>query len=195
MSKRASLVMVFRFGAGQQHFRQLGPDLIIRQIRSPFFSHDDNIPGRQHLFVATEKLPEQALYAVALKGLAHLAPGHQTQTAFWPLPRGQAHAEMRRKPALPPGLGPEVFPAAAEPLVSGKAGRLWGCGGVTGEMSWAGGLGGAVQRCSLYFTPTGVCGLWLGGFARPGVPPWCSCGSESHECGTFSIDWADRCVS
>jgi hypothetical protein len=66
-----------RFGAGLQDLQQLGPDLGIRQIRSPFFGHDNNISGRQHLFVAPEKLPEQALYAVALKGLAHLASGHQ----------------------------------------------------------------------------------------------------------------------
>jgi hypothetical protein len=78
MSNKASLVMVFRFGAGQQDFRQLGPDLGIGQIRSPFFGHDDNIPRRQHLFVASEKLPEKALNAIALKGIAHLAPRHQT---------------------------------------------------------------------------------------------------------------------
>jgi hypothetical protein len=187
--------MVVRAPAGQQDFGQLGLHLGIGQSRSPFFGHDDNIPRRQALFVASKKLPEQPLDAVALKGLAHLAPRHQTQAAARALPRGQADAEMRRKQSFPPGLGPEVLPAAAEPLISGKAGRLRGGGGVTGKVSWAGGLGGVLQRCSLYLTPRGVCGLWPGGFAIPGVPPWCSCGSGSHGCGTFSIDWADRCVS
>jgi hypothetical protein len=187
--------MMISLGAGNEDFRQLGLHLGISQIRSPFFGHDNNIPRRQDLFVASEKLPEKAFYAVTLKGLAYLAPGHQTQARAFALPRGQAHAEMRRKPTFPPGLGPEVLPAAAEPLVSGKAGRLRGCGGVTREVSWAGGLGGVLQRCSLYLTPRGACGLWPGGFVIPGVPPWCSCGSGSHECGTFLIDWADRCVS
>jgi hypothetical protein len=31
--------------------------------------------------VASKKLPEKTLNAVALKGLAHLAPRHQTQAA------------------------------------------------------------------------------------------------------------------
>jgi hypothetical protein len=195
MSTRASLVMVVSSRAGKQDFGQLGLHLVIRQIRSPFFGHNNDIPRRQNLFVASEKLSKEALYAVALKGLAHLAPRHQTQAGAGPLPRGQADAEMRRKPPFPPGLGPEVLPAAAEPLISGKASRLRGCGGVTREVSWAGGLGGALQRCSLDLTPRGACGLWPGGFAIPGVPLWCSCGSGSRECGTFSIDWADRCVS
>jgi hypothetical protein len=195
MSTRASLVMVYSTGAGQQDFGQLGLHLGIGQIRSPFLGHDDNIPGRQHLFMASKKLPKQAFYAVALKGLAYLAPRHQTQAAARAFPRGQADAEMRRKPTFPPGLGPEVLPAAAEPLISGKAGRLRGCGGITRGVSWAGGLGGVLQRCSLDLTPRGACGLWPGGSVVPGVPPWCSCGSGSRECGTFSIDWADRCVS
>jgi hypothetical protein len=141
--------MVSSTDAGQQDFGQLGLHLGIGQIRSPFLGHDDNIPRRQGFFVAPEKLPQQAFYAVALKGLAYLAPRHQTQAAAQAFPRGQADAEMRRKPALPQGLGPEVLPAAAEPLVSGKAGRLRGCGGITGEVSWAGGLGDVLQRCSL----------------------------------------------
>jgi hypothetical protein len=195
MSPRATLVMVILAGVGKQDSGQLGPHLGISQIRSPFLGHDDNIPRRQALFVAPEKLPEEALYTVALKGLTHLAPRHQTQAAAWALPRGQTDAEMRRKQSFPPGLGPEVLPTAAEPFVSGKAGRLRGCGGITWEVSRAGRLGDALQRCSLYVTPRGACGLWPGGFAIPGVPPWCSCGSGSRECGTSLIDWAERCVS
>ena len=131
MSTRASLVMVVLAGVGKQDFGQLGPHLGISQIRSPFLGHDDNIPRRQALFVAPEKLPDKAPYAVALKGFTHLASRHQTQAATGALPRGQTDAEMRRKQSFPPGLGPEVLPTTAKPFVSGKAGRLRGLGGIT----------------------------------------------------------------
>jgi hypothetical protein len=173
------------FGAGRQDLQELGPDLCICQIRSPFFGHDNNIPGRQHLLVASKKLPEQALYAVALKGLAHLASGHQPQTASWPLPRGQGNAEMRRIPALPPGLGPEVLLTAAEPLVSGKAGRLRGGGGSTGEMSWAGGLGGVLQRCSLYLHRQALAAFGSAVFQYPASPLGAHAAQKAMSAGPF----------
>jgi hypothetical protein len=137
--------------------------------------------------VASKKLPEEALYPVAPAGFAYLASRHQPQAGACPLRRGQGDAEMRRVESFAPGLGPEILPAAAEPLLPGKAGRARG--GVTG------GLGGRRQRGSLWFTPRGVCGPWPGGFAAPGVRPWCSCGSGSRGCGTGAVGSADRFVS
>lgn len=43
MSPRASLVMVVSVGAGEQDSGQLGLNLSIGQIRSPFFGHDDYV--------------------------------------------------------------------------------------------------------------------------------------------------------
>jgi hypothetical protein len=116
--------MVVSFGAGEQDPSQLGLHLGIGQIRSPFFGHDDNIPRGQDLFVAPEKLPQEALYPVAATGFAHLAPRHQPQAGAFAFPRGQADAEMRRVQFLSSCLGPLVLLAAANPLVSGKAGPL-----------------------------------------------------------------------
>ena len=101
------------------------------------------------MFVAPEKLPEKALHPVAPEGLAHFAPRHQPQPRAFALAGGQADAEMRREQSFSPGLGPEVLLAAADPLVSGKAGRLGACGGFTGEVGWAFGLEGGRERCSL----------------------------------------------
>jgi len=151
MIARASLVMVISSGAGEQDFCQLGLHLGVGQIRSPFFGHDDNIARRQNLFVATEKLPQKALHPVAATGFPHLATRYQPQPGGPSLPRGQADAEMRRVQSFSPGLGPQVFLTAADPLVSGKAGRFRGCGGFTGEVSWAGGFGSGFQRGSLNF--------------------------------------------
>ena len=149
MSTRASLVMVLSLGAGQQDFRQFVLHLGIGQIRSPFFGHDDDVPRRQELFVAPEKFSQEALHPVAATGFAHLAPRDQPQPGAASLPRGQADAEVRRVQSFSPCLGPQVLLAAADPLVSGKAGRLPGCGGFTGEVSRGGGLWGGRERCSL----------------------------------------------
>jgi hypothetical protein len=135
--------------------------------------------------VASKKLPEQALDAIALKGLAHLASGHQTQTAAWPLPRGQGHAEVRRIPPFSPGLGPEVLLTAAEPLVSGKAGRLRGCGGITGEMSWAGGLGGVLQRCSLYLHRQALAAFGSAVLQYPAPPLGAHAAQKAMSAGPF----------
>ena len=142
MSPRASLVMFITVGAGEQDSSQLGLHLGIGQIRSPFFCHDDNVPGRQKLLVTAEKLPQETFHPVALAGLPHLAARHQPQPGACGLARGQGYAEVRRVPPFSPGLGPEVFPAAANPLVPGKAGPLRGC--ITG------GLGGVLQGGSLF---------------------------------------------
>jgi hypothetical protein len=99
--------------------------------------------------VAAKKLPEEALHPVAPGGLAHLASGHQPQAGAGALPRGQTDAEMRREQPFPPGLGPEVLPAAAQPLLPGKAGRLGGGLGLMGAVRLAGGLAGVLQRRSL----------------------------------------------
>ncbi len=56
---------------------------------------------------------------------------------------------MRREQPFPPGLGPEVLPAAAQPLLPGKAGRLGGGIGLRGAVRLAGGLAGVLQRRSL----------------------------------------------
>jgi hypothetical protein len=84
--------------------------------------------------VASEKLPQETLHPVAATSFAHLTPRHQPQSGASPLPRGQTDAEMGSIESFAPGLGPEVFPAAAEPLVPGKAGRVRGCviGGLSG---------------------------------------------------------------
>ena len=195
MSPRASLVMSIRLGAREQDSSQLGLHLGIGQIGSPFLGHDDNVPGRKQLLVAAEKLPEEALHPVAPTGFAHLAPRHQPQPGAGSLPRSQGDAKMRGVKSFSPRLGPEVLPAAAEPLVSGKAGRMRGCVSVTGEMSLAGGLGGVRQRGSLSFTPRGACGPWPGGSATPGVRPSCSCGSKSRGCGTGAVCSVDTFVS
>jgi len=118
--------MSIRVGAGEQDSGQLGLHLGIGQIRSPFFGHDDNVPGRHQPLVASEKLPEEALHPVAPTGFAYLASRHQPQAGALPLSRGQGDAEMRRVKPFAPGLGPEVLPAAAEPLLPGKAGRVRG---------------------------------------------------------------------
>jgi hypothetical protein len=137
--------------------------------------------------VASEKLPEEPLHPVAPAGFADLASRHQPQAGAMPLPRSQGNAKMCRVESFAPGLGPLILPAAAEPLFPGKAGPGRDC--VTG------GLGGRCQRGSLWFTPRGVCGPWPGGFAAPGVRPWCSCGSESRGSGTGAVCSADRFVS
>jgi hypothetical protein len=78
MSPKASLVMVVSVGAGEQNLGQLGLHLSKSQIRGPFLGHDNYVPPRQPLFVASEKLPQEPLDPVAPEGLAHLAPHHQT---------------------------------------------------------------------------------------------------------------------
>ncbi len=141
--------MLVSLGAGEQDSRQLGLHLGIRQIRRPFFGHDDNVLRRQKLLVAPEKLPEEALHPVAAVGFTHLAPRHQPQPGAFAISWGQADAEVRRVQSFSPCLGPQVLLTAADPLVSGKAGRLWGCGGFTLEASWVGGFWGGRERCSL----------------------------------------------
>jgi hypothetical protein len=135
MSPRASLVMVVSGGAAKQDSGQLGLHLGISQIRSPFLGHDDQVPRRQALLVASKKFPQEALDPVAPGGFAHLAPRHQPQPAVFPLPWYQADAEVRRVQFFSPCLGPEIFPAAPEPLVSGKPGRPGWCVSVTGDVS------------------------------------------------------------
>ena len=187
--------MVISGGAGKQDSGQFGLHLGISQIGGPFFGHNNNIPWGQIPFMASEKLPEEPLNPVAPGGLAHFAPGHQPQPGAFALPRGQADAKMRRVQSFSPCLGPEVLPAAAKPLVSGKAGRLKGCSGVTDNVSLVGGLGGMVQRGSLYLTPRGASGPWPGGAAKSGNRPWCACVSESHGCEPGAVYSAEKYVS
>jgi hypothetical protein len=141
--------MTVNLPAPDQDLEQLGFHLVIGQIGRPLFGHNDDISRRQAVFVAAKKLPEEALHPVAPGGLAHLASGHQPQAGAGALPRGQADAEMRREQPCPPGLGPEVLPAAAQPLLPGKAGRLGGGLGLVRAVSLAGGLAGVGQRRSL----------------------------------------------
>lgn len=149
MSPRATLVMTVNLPAPGQDFEQLDFHLVIGQVRSPFLGHDDDISRRQAVFVAAKKLPEEALHPVAPGGFAHLASGHQPQAGAGALPRGQTDAEMRREQPFPPGLSPEVLPAAAQPLLPGKAGRLGGGIGLVGMVRLAGRLAGVLQRRSL----------------------------------------------
>lgn len=141
--------MTVNLSALDQDLQQFGFHLVIAQIRSPFLGHDDDISRRQVVFVAPKKLPEEAFHPVAPGGFAHLPPRYQPQAGAWAFPRRYTDAEMQRVQLFSSRLGPEVLPAAAQPLVSGKAGRLRGMGGVTGGVSWAGGLGGVLQRRSL----------------------------------------------
>ncbi len=140
--------MMVGLGAADENPGQFGLHLGIGQIRGPFFGHDNNIPRRQELLVAPEKLPEEALHPVAAAGIAHLASRHQPQTGAEAFPRGQADAEMRRVQSFSSCLGPEVLSAAANPRVSGKAGRCRGGGGFPGEETWLGGLRRGRERCS-----------------------------------------------
>ena len=135
-------------GAADEYIGQFGLHLGIGQIRGPFFSHDNDIPRRQELPVAPEKLPEEALHPVAAAGLAHLASRHQPQTGTDAFPRGQADAEMRRVQSFSSCLGPDVLLMAANPRISGKAGRCRGGGGFPGEETCIGGLRRGRERCS-----------------------------------------------
>lgn len=143
--------MMVSVGAGEQNPGQLGLHLARGQIRGPFLGHDNNVPPRQPLFVAAEKLPEEPLDPVAPEGLANFTPHHQTQAGAWTLGGGQADTEVRCGQFFSPGLGPEILPTAAQPLLSGKAGRPFGRGGGTGNVSRTGGFGGVLQCGSLNF--------------------------------------------
>ena len=195
MSPRASLVMGINVGAGKQDSGQLGLHLGICQIRGPFFSHNDYIPRRQPVFVASEKLPQQPFDPIALEGLARLAPRHQSQPGAWALSWGQADTEMRCIQFFSPDLGPEILPATAKPFLSGKAGRPGGCCGGTGNVSLTGGLEGVFQRCSLYLTPRGASDPWPGGAAKSGGPPWCACAPGSHGCEPGAVYSVEKFVS
>ena len=195
MSPKANLVMVVSRGAGEQDSGQLGLHLGISQIRSPFFGHNDNVPRWQDLLVASKKLSQEALDPVAPEGFAHLATRYQPQPRAFSLPGGQADAEMRRVQFSSLCLSPEILPAAAEPLVLGKAGRPGGCNNVTGDVSLAGGLEGVLQRGSLYLTPRGASGPWPGGAVIFGARPWCASGPGSRGCESGAVYSAEKCVS
>lgn len=126
MSPRANLVISVQVRVTEQDSGQLSLHLGESQIRSSFFSHDNYVPRWQRFLRASKKLSEEALNAVTPGGLAHLAPGHQPQPGSLSFPRGYPDTEMRRVQFFAPCLGPEVLPATAKPLVSGKAGRLMG---------------------------------------------------------------------
>ena len=200
MSPRASLVIGVRVGAGQQDLGQLGLHLGVCQIRGPFFSHNNYIPRRQPVFVASEKLPQQSFDPIALEGLARLAPRHQSQPGAWALSWGQADTEMRCIQLFSPGLGPEILPAAAHPFLSGKAGRPGGHCGATSNVSLTGGLEGVLQRCSLFytdFTPKGASDPWPGDAAKCGGPTWCACAPGSRGCepgGVYSVEKFVSCI-
>lgn len=194
MSPRASLVMVVSIAAREQDPGQLGLHLSKSQIRGPFLGHDNYVSPRQPLLVASEKLPQEPLDPVAPDGLPYLAPHHQTQPGAWTLSWSQADTEVRCEQFFSPCLGPEVLPATAKPFLSGKAGRPGGRSG-TGNASRAGGLGGVLQRYSLYITPRGACDPWLGDAAKSDVHLWSSYASRSRGCVFGAVYSAEKFAS
>jgi hypothetical protein len=187
--------MVVSVGAGEQNLGQLGLHLSKSQISGPFLGHNNYVPPRQPLFVVSEKLPQEPLNPVAPEGLAHLAPHHQTQPGAWTLSWGQADTEVRCVQFFSPCLGPEILSAPTKPLLSGKAGHPLGVGGGAGCVSRAGGLGGVLQRGSLYLTPRGACDPWPGGAAKSGVHLWSAYASKSRGCGSGAVYSAEKFVS
>jgi hypothetical protein len=88
--------MGFISGTGQQKPAQFLFDLMVHQLRSPFFGHDDQVDDRQLRTMAAKKFPEQALYPVPLHRFPQ-ALGHDHAQPGTFCGRGrQSHAKMAR---------------------------------------------------------------------------------------------------
>jgi len=170
---------MFGPGARQQDLGQLRNHLVIGQPRSPLFCHNDYLNVRQPVFMAAEKLPQQALHPIAPGGLAYFAPHHQPQSRAPAFSGRQANAEMRRMKFFSLNLNPEVFLTPAKPLVPTEATRLARGRAAFAAARLVGRRKSARQRFPA-FRPSDVCGPWPGVAATPGARPWCSYGSESH---------------